>query len=119
MNADWELDWPYTDAAGAPIARPEDDIYVVDDQGNEYKNPVVTHSTDEGQLSYYWILDDQPAWEKIVFPDDSYRLLGDKADNDVKDWDLATYCNGVPPIPEPAGLGLIGLAALAWKRRRA
>ena len=107
----------YTDATWDNPAliggRTEDDIYIVDDEGKEYRNPVVTHQVNEGQLLYYWLLDDQPLWEQIVFPDDKYRLLT----GDVKDWDLAMYCSEIP-VPEPAGLVLIGMALLALRKRR-
>ncbi len=62
-----------------------------------------------GQALFTWILDYQPAWEEIVFPDNWYWTLEGK----VKDWDVATIC-----IPEPTTLALLGCGFLAILRRR-
>ena len=86
-----------------------EDIRLVDDAGTEWLPTSVIPSADDGQLLFTWALDYQPAWERIVFPDDKYMLL----DDDVKDWNLATVC-----IPEPATVALLGLGALAALRRR-
>ena len=78
--------------------------------------PAVTASPDGGQLLFYWGLPYQPGQEQIIFPGVKYNLLN----GDVKDWNLATYCSGNgPPIPEPTGVGLVGLVLLAVRRRRA
>jgi len=64
---------------------------------------------DSGQALFTWILDYQPAWEEIVFPDNWYFTLEGK----VKDWDVATICT-----PEPATMALLGCGFLAILRKR-
>lgn len=64
---------------------------------------------DSGQALFTWILEYQPAWEEIVFPDNWYLTLEGK----VKDWDVATICT-----PEPATMALLGCGFLAILRKR-
>ncbi len=73
--------------------------------------PEARYSADFGQILLRWDLDDQPDWEKIIFPDDNYLNLT----GDVKDWDVAFRC-----VPEPATMLLfgIGVLVLALRRRR-
>jgi len=88
---------------------PAPDIKLVDDDGKVYDQPVVTISADGGQLLYHWTLDDQPAFEQIIFPNEDYYYLA----NDVKDFNVATEC-----VPEPLTVGLLALGGLALLRRK-
>ncbi len=63
----------------------------------------------DGQALFTWLLDYQPAWEEIVFPDWAYNTLEGR----VKDWDVATICT-----PEPATMSLLAFGAVALLRRR-
>jgi hypothetical protein len=76
---------------------------LVGDHLDEYDPTSVTASDDGGQLLYYWELPYQPAFERIKFPSDKYKTLNDN----VKDWDLATYC-----VPEPFSMAFLGTAFL-------
>ncbi|MFO8011970.1 MAG: PEP-CTERM sorting domain-containing protein [Phycisphaerae bacterium] len=86
-------------------------IVLIDDAGVEWDPTRVEPSDDDGQLLFTWVLDDQPPFEQIKFPDDAYQNLTEH----VKDWDVATIC-----VPEPVTLALVGLGAagLAMRRRR-
>jgi hypothetical protein len=68
------------------------------------------YSDDGGQILYTWILDHQPSFEDILFPDSTYRMLGT---GDVKDFNIATEC-----VPEPMSLGLLASGALLLLSRR-
>jgi hypothetical protein len=75
-------------------------------------------SEDGGQVLLTWILDEQPEWEKILFPSIHYKHLYGSPEwtcGCVKDWDLATHC-----VPEPGVWMLLagGLAMLVVYRRR-
>ena len=92
------------------------DITIVDDEGTEHYPDSSEWSTDSGQVLLHWKLDDQPAWEKIVFPDASYRDLYDISTGlggDVKDWNVATIC-----VPEPISLSLLAMGTMVLLRRR-
>jgi hypothetical protein len=106
--------WLLIDFVNRGVDRAVPDIRVVDDDGRQYSPlPDYQWSDERGQILFHWRLNDQPAWEKIVFPDDSYRKLGSIGFNQVKDWNLATTC-----VPEPTSLSLVGLAVvMLWCRR--
>ncbi len=90
------------DPTGAP------DIILVDNAGITYE-PDVTISTDGGQILFEWTMDDQPPWERIIFPNtDYYYLTGD-----IKDFNIATEC-----IPEPATMLLISMGGIGLILRR-
>jgi hypothetical protein len=100
--------WLLVDYTDRILGRQED-VRLVDDTGTEWLPTEVLESADGGQLRFYWDLDYQPDWERIVFPDDRYFTLA----GNVKDWDLSTYC-----VPEPATVVLLALVGLAaWRRR--
>ncbi len=84
-----------------------------DDGGAGVQSPLpptsVVWNEHDGQALFTWILDYQPAWEEIVFPDNWYWSLEGK----VKDWDVATICT-----PEPATLALLSCGFLAILRKR-
>ena len=74
----------------------------------------VEASLDGGQLLFTWLLDFQPGWENIIFPDNRYSTLS----GNVKDWNVATDC-----VPEPSSIvllivGAISAMAYGWRRRR-
>ena len=74
----------------------------------------ITASQDDGQLLFTWLLDFQPAWENILFPDNRYNTLA----GNVEGWDVSTIC-----VPEPGGCVLLitaGISVLlfAWRRRK-
>jgi len=69
----------------------------------------IDYSDDDGQILLTWVLDYQPASEKINFPDVKYWELSD----DVKDWNLATVC-----IPEPTAVFVLTVFSLGLLRRR-
>lgn len=100
--------WLLVDYTDRVLGRQED-VRLVDDQGTEWLPTEIIESDDGGQLRFYWDLNYQPDWERIVFPDDRYYTLA----GNVKDWDLSTYC-----VPEPAAAMLLVLATLALRRRR-
>ncbi len=94
------------------VAGRQENIRLVDSAGTEWA-PTVTASADDGQLLFYWDLDWQPDWERIVFPSTDYQYLYPAGESNVKDWDLSTYC-----IPEPTTLALFAAGGLALIRRR-
>ena len=89
--------------SGAP------DIILEDDQGNVVTNLVITISADGGQILYTWTMDDQPPFERIIFPNTDYFNLS----GDVKDFNVATEC-----VPEPMTMSLLLIGGLAILRRR-
>jgi len=102
------------DATGKPTVP---DIDVFDDDDNEIALDSAAWASDNGQVLLTYIFDDQPAWEKVVFPSDEYVLInrvGQQGYN-VFEWNIATEC-----VPEPATLALLvlgGAAALVRRRR--
>ncbi len=91
------------DPDGAP------DIKLEDDGGNEVLDLIITISADGGQILYEWKMDDQPPFERIIFPNtDYYYLTGD-----IKDFNIATEC-----VPEPATMGLLVLGGIGLLIRR-
>lgn len=104
-----ELLVDYTDRlAGRELL---ENVQLLDDQGKIWMPIEVTSSADQGQLLFVWLLDHQPLFEEIIFPDNRYRLL----DGNVKDWNLATIC-----IPEPAAgfMVLIMIGSMLLSKRR-
>ena len=86
-----------------------DDIQVFDDEGVEILLDSIEWSSDNGQVLLTYVFDDQPAWETIVFPDNSYKTLA----GNVFEWNIATEC-----VPEPATMSLLVLGAIALVVRR-
>ena len=69
----------------------------------------IVWDNDGGQVLINWVLETQPDYETIVFPDTNYfNLTGN-----VKDFNVATEC-----VPEPAMLSLLAAGGLAILRRR-
>ena len=86
------------------------DIDLMDDEGKTY-DAEITVSADGGQIKYEWTMDDQPPFERIIFPSlDYYYLSGD-----VKDFNIATEC-----VPEPFTLTMlvVGSVGLILRRKR-
>ena len=102
------------DAFGNPIAP---DIEVYDDAGIEILASLPQWASDNGEVLLTYIFDDQPAWEKVVFPSDEYVSIDKvgQVNYNVFEWNIATEC-----IPEPATLSLLaggGLLALLRRKR--
>jgi hypothetical protein len=91
-------------------------ITILAGDGISYTPDEILWSDDGGQVRLHWTLENQPAWEKLIFPNTSYRDLYNISTGlggDVKDWNLATEC-----VPEPATMSLLALGGLAVLRRR-
>ena len=100
------------DALGEPIAP---DIDVFDDEDTEIALDSAEWASDNGQVLLTYVFDDQPAWEKVVFPSDEYVLIDKVLQQgyNVFEWNIATEC-----VPEPATLSLLALGALLTLVRR-
>ena len=91
-------------------------ITILASDGISYTPDEILWSDDGGQVRLHWTLENQPAWETIIFPDPSYQNLYDISTGlggDVKDWNLATECT-----PEPATMTLLALGGLVVLRKR-
>ena len=111
----WKEIWLLVDYIDRnPVADPG--ILIEDPDGDQYNPDSITWSADGGQVLLHWKLDDQPDWEKIIFPDASYRNLYDISTGlggTVKDWNVATLC-----VPEPISLSLLAIGGAVLLRRR-
>ena len=100
------------DALGNPIV-PDIDVY--DDGDTEIALDSAEWASDSGQVLLTYVFDDQPAWEKVVFPSDEYTLIGKVGQQgyNVFEWNIATEC-----VPEPATLALLAFGGLLTLTRR-
>ncbi len=106
---DWEKEiWLLVDYSDVDPNRNEQVALEVN--GQRIDPTSVTASAGHGQLLFYWDLDCQPPFEKLLFPHDGYK---DLVDTTILSWDVATYC-----IPAPTPLGAITLAGMCVLRRR-
>lgn len=104
-----------------PLVGPEPnppDIQVFDDDDVAVPLDSAEWSSDLGQVLLTYVFEDQPDFEKIVFPSDEYVDLMNAPVGEtynVLEWNIATEC-----VPEPATMALLacGAGVLVWRRRR-